>query len=188
MPSIIEELIIVVAVVVIGLGLFVYMIYYFLPTEALSIAEQQANLVSSSSTISVGPLFISNGGSGSAVIEFYNPSMSGSVAILAFVAPSSLEPSVGIIAPTSTPTFTVYLPNGNKATSVEITSPIYQINGKVIYSSPVTVYVVPMNTPVTVNIQGISSNSDILVIWVLYNYGGYWFRVGYSFTGVPSTT
>lgn len=38
MPSIIEELIIVVAVVVIGLGLFVYMIYYFLPTEALSIA------------------------------------------------------------------------------------------------------------------------------------------------------
>ncbi|BDB99124.1 hypothetical protein [Saccharolobus caldissimus] len=186
MPSsVIEEFMIIIAVVLIGLVLFGLTMTYFLPHELFSIAQQQASSLSSTSTLSVGPLLVSKN-SGSAVIELYNPSVSLNVSILVFAVPSYLEQDVGIISPTSTPLFSVYLPNGQLAKTVNINSPIYDIGGRIIYDTPITIYTIPVNEPVTVTVNNVNSNS-ILIIWILYYSNGYWFRIDYGFTGVPSS-
>lgn len=178
-----EELILVIAAVTIGLIMFGFIGAVLIPSQTLSIAESQATALASSSTLSVGPLLINNG-VGSAVIEFYNPSLSANVTILAFSEPSYLAPSIGLLTPSSQPSFCVYLPNGKLAKTLTINR-IYDTSGKIIYSSSIKVYTVPANTPLTIKINGVTSN-DILVIWVIYNSGGYWFRVSFSYTGVPS--
>ncbi len=189
MPSsTVEELILIVATVIIGLVIFGYVASSLIPAENFSLGQQQASSLSSSTTLSVGPLLISKGGTGSTVVEVYNPSQNGNVELLVFVEPSYLESSVGVLTPSSTPSFTVYLPNGEEANTLQITTPIYDINGKVLYkpNSLITVYTIPFNTPVTVNVQNVNNN-DIIVIWVMYNTAGYWFRISFSFTGVPLT-
>ncbi|MEM0304931.1 MAG: hypothetical protein QW685_07865, partial [Saccharolobus sp.] len=59
-------------------------------------------------------------------------------------------------------------------------------SGKTLYNSQIIAYSVPFNTAVTIKINNIQQN-NILVIWILYNSGGYWFRVGFTFTAVPSS-
>ena len=180
----VDDFLLVIAALILGLVVFAYVTSVLIPQEAFAIAQQQASSIASSSSISVGPLLVNNNGVGSAVIEFYNPSLSGNVSIFVFPAPQYLEPSVGIIGPTSTPKFWVYLPNGAQAKTLTINQ-LYDISGHQMGGS-LTAYTVPVNTPVTVVVNGTNSN-DILVIWVLYQAGGYWFRIGYTFTGVPTT-
>jgi len=186
MPSsVIEEFMIIIAVVLLGLVLFGLTMTYFLPHELFSIAQQQASSLSSTSTLSVGPLLVSKN-SGSAVIELYNPSVSLNISILVFAVPSYLEQDVGIIGPTSTPSFSVYLPNGQLPKTININSPIYDVGGGIIYDTPIMTYTIPVNEPVTVTVNNVNSNS-ILIIWILYYSNGYWFRIDYGFTGVPSS-
>jgi hypothetical protein len=180
----IDEFLLVIAALVLGLVTFGFVTSVLIPQEAFALAQQQASSIASSSSISVGPLLVNSSGVGSAVIEFFNPSLSGNVSIFVFPAPQYLEPSVGMIGPTSTPNFRVYLSNGTQAKTLTINQ-LYDINGQQMAGN-LTAYTVPINTPVTVVINGTNSN-DILVIWVLYQAGGYWFRVGYTFTGVPTT-
>ena len=187
MPSeVVSEMILVIAVVLMGLLVFTFVETYLAPHIAFTMAQNNANNVAQSSVLSVGPLLVnSSTDTGSAVIMFNNPSMSGYVYVITFPAPSYLQPSVGILTPTSTPSFSVYLPNGTKASEVTITSPIYDVGGQTLYDSQIIAYQIPFNTPVTIKVKGVNAN-DILVIWVLYYTGGYWFRVSYTFTGVPS--
>lgn len=187
MPSeVVSEMILVITVVLLGLVVFAFVEAYLAPHIAFVMAQNSASNVAQSSVLSVGPLLVnSSTQSGSTVIVFNNPSMSGYVYVIAFPAPSYLQPSVGILTPTSNPTFSVYLPNGTQAKAVTINSPIYDVGGQTLYSSQITAYQIPFNTPVTIKASGLTGN-DILVIWILYNSGGYWFRVSYTFTGVPS--
>ncbi|QGA55250.1 hypothetical protein GFS03_12025 [Sulfolobus sp. E5-1-F] len=187
MPSeVTEEFIIIVAVVLIGLVLFGFTMTYFLPHEIFSLAQQQASSISSSTTISVGPL-ISNSVNASTVIEVYNPALSGNVTLIVFPEPSYLQQDVGLVTPQSSPQFFVYSSNGKLAKSLSINIPIYDVSGKIVYGSQITAYTVPFNTPVTVVVNGVNGNNYILIVWVLYNSNGYWFRIGYTFTGAPST-
>ncbi|QGA68040.1 hypothetical protein [Sulfolobus sp. E11-6] len=194
MPSeVTEEFIIIVAVVLIGLVLFGFTMMYFVPHEIFSLAQQQASSISSSTTISVGPL-ISNSVNASTVIEVYNPALSGNVTLIVFPEPSYLQQDVGLVTPQSLPqssiylsNFSVYLSNGKLAKSLSINVPIYDVSGKIVYGSQITAYTVPFNTPVTVIVNGVNGNNYILIVWVLYNSNGYWFRIGYTFTGAPST-
>ena len=179
-----EDFIFVIAALVLGLVAFAFVTSVVLPQEAFAFGRQQASSIASSSSISVGPLLVNSSGVGSAVIEFYNPSLSGNVSIFVFPAPQYLESSVGIIGPTSTPKFRVYLPNGVQAKTLTINQ-LYDLSGQQMAGS-LTAYTVPVNTPVTVVVNGTNSN-DILVIWVLYQANGYWFRIGYAFTGLPTT-
>jgi len=187
MPSeVIEEFIIVIAVVLMGLVLFGFTISYFIPHEIFSLAQQQASSISSSTTISVGPLIIGSS-SASTVIEVYNPAIAGNVTLIVFPEPSYLQQDVGLVTPQSPPQFSVYLSNVKLAKNTIISVPIYDISGKITYGSQITAYSVPFNTPVTVMVNGVSGSNYILVVWVLYNSNGYWFRIAYTFTGVPST-
>jgi len=180
----VDDFLLVIAALILGLVVFAYVTSVLIPQEAFALGQQQASSIASSSSISVGPLLVNSSGVGSAVIEFYNPSLSGNVSIFVFPAPQYLEPSVGIIGPTSTPKFRVYLPNGVQAKTLTINQ-LYDLNGQQMAGS-LTAYTVPVNTPVTVVVNGTNSN-DILVVWVLYQANGYWFRIGYTFTGVPTS-
>lgn len=186
MPSeALDEMIIVVAVVIIGLVIFGFSVSYLIPQISFTNAQNQASNIAQSSTISVGPLLISNN-IGSAVLVFYNPSVTGNITIIAFQEPSYLQPSIGVLTPPNNPSFQVYLPNSKLASKVLISTPIYDTSGKTLYNSQIIAYSVPFNTAVTIKINNIQQN-NILVIWILYNAGGYWFRVGFTFTAVPSS-
>ncbi|MDT7900236.1 MAG: hypothetical protein RQ879_06925 [Sulfolobales archaeon] len=180
----VDDMLLVIAALILGIVVFAYVSEVLIPQETFAIGQQQASSIASSSSISVGPLLVNSSGVGSAVIEFYNPSLSGNVSIFVFPAPQYLEPSVGIIGPTSTPKFRVYLPNGVQAKTLTINQ-LYDLSGHQMADN-LTVYTVPVNTPVTVVVNGTNS-SDILVVWALYEANGYWFRIGYAFTGVPTT-
>ncbi|MDT7906322.1 MAG: hypothetical protein RQ863_06960 [Sulfolobales archaeon] len=180
----VDDMLLVIAALILGIVVFAYVSEVLIPQETFAIGQQQASSIASSSSISVGPLLVNSSGVGSAVIEFYNPSLSGNVSIFVFPAPQYLEPSVGIIGPTSTPKFRVYLPNGAQAKTLTINQ-LYDLSGHQMADN-LTVYTVPVNTPVTVVVNGTNS-SDILVVWALYEANGYWFRIGYAFTGVPTT-
>jgi len=180
----VDDFLLVIAALILGLIVFAFVTSVLIPQEAFATAQQVASSIASSSSISVGPLLVNSSGVGSAVIEFYNPSLSGNVSIFVFPAPQYLEPSVGIIGPTSTPKFWVYLPNGVQAETCTINQ-LYDVTGYQMADN-LTAYTVPVNTPVTVVVNGTNSN-DILVVWVLYQAGGYWFRIEYTFTGVPTT-
>jgi hypothetical protein len=180
----VDDFLLVIAALILGIIVFAYVSEVLIPQETFAIGQQQASSIASSSSISVGPLLVNSSGVGSAVIEFYNPSLSGNVSIFVFPAPQYLEPAFGIIGPTSTPKFWVYLPNGVQAKTLTINQ-LYDLSGHQMADS-LTAYTVPVNTPVTVVVNGTNS-SDILVVWALYEANGYWFRIGYAFTGVPTT-
>lgn len=190
MPSeAVSEMILVIAVVIVGLLVLSFTMAYLLPQISFANAQSQAGNIAQSSVLSVGPLLINQTTKvGSAVVVYNNPSVNGYVYIVAFTEPSYLQPSVGILtpSPSSSPSFVVYLPNGTQAKQVLIGT-VYDVGGQKLYynpSQPLVAYKVPFNTPVTIKVNGVTNN-DIVVVWVLYN-PGYWFRVSYSFTGVPS--
>ncbi|ARM76824.1 hypothetical protein [Acidianus manzaensis] len=187
MPSeVTDELILIIMVVVIGLVVVGFTFGYLAPQIALSNAENVASNLASSSSVSVGPLIIGNGDTGSIVTELYNPSTSGTACIIAFVEPSYMEASAGVVTPSSTPSFTVYCPNGSQASTTTLTK-ILDTNGRTLFQSEITAYKINFNTPVTININNVNP-ADIVIIWFIVNEGGYVFRIGYTYTGIPSST
>ena len=187
-PSLaISEMVLVIAVVIVGLLVLGFTTAYLLPQVAFANAQSQASNIARSSAISVGPLLVNTTtGVGSMVMVYSNPSLRGYVYVVAFLEPSYLEPSVGLLtpSPSSTTSFEVYFPNGTEAKQVLIDT-VYDVGGQEIYynpGQPLIAYQIPFNTPVTIKVSGVGNN-EILVVWVLYN-PGYWFRVGYTFTGV----
>ncbi|BFH72944.1 hypothetical protein SJAV_08880 [Sulfurisphaera javensis] len=187
MPSeVVSEMMLIVLVIIVGTVILGFSFAYLLPQIAFSNAQNQASNLASSSSVSVGPLLLSSSGnSGSLVVELFNPAYNGTLYVYAFVTPSYEESSAGIITPTSPSSFSVYFPNGSTAPSYSV-STIYETNGKILYGSGLTVYKVTFNTPITIVVNNVNKN-DIVIIWFIVNEGGYYFRIGYTYTGVPTT-
>ncbi|BCU67866.1 hypothetical protein HS7_13030 [Sulfolobales archaeon HS-7] len=183
MDSAVEEMLLVIAVVAIGLALFSFTVSYFVPKEQFSTYQQYSSNLASQTTISVGPLFV-NKGVGSLVIVAYNPDYSGNFSVIAFPISSTYAASAGIITPQSL-SYSVYLPNGKLAKEYNCNE-IYDLNGNLLIPNQLQVYTIPANTPVTINVNGVSSG-DYILIWIVYATGIYGFRVGYTFTGVPAS-
>jgi hypothetical protein len=191
--SVVQTMIIVIAVMVLGLAIFGYTSAFLAPTEAFTIAEQQAAQIAAQTTISPGPLLVSSNGVGSVVVEAYDPSYSGNYTLYVFLIPSYLVTSVGEVTPNSPVVdnvpFTVYLPNKVQASTVTGTQ-IYDINGNELYQGKLSVYSIPANTPVTIDLYNVPNQGEgyYVVIWLMINNGLYMFRVGYAYTGLPSST
>lgn len=189
--SIVQTMIIVIAVLVIGLAIFGYTSAFLAPTEAFTIAEQQAAQIAAQTIISPGPLLVSSNGVGSVLVEAYDPSYSGNYTLYVFLIPSYLATSAGEVTPNSPVVdnvqFTVYLPNGKQASTVTATR-IYDINGNELYQGNLLVYSIPANTPVTINLYNVPNKGIgyYVVIWLMIYNGLYMFRVGYAYTGLPS--
>jgi len=76
---------------------------------------------------------------------------------------------------------------GGLASKLFISSPIYALGEKTLYDNSVTVFSVPVNSAVTVQVQGKNSNGlsvNILAIRILGDSGRYSFRAGHTFIGV----
>jgi len=76
---------------------------------------------------------------------------------------------------------------GGLASKPFIPSPIYASGEKTLYGNSATVFSVPVNSAVTVQVQGKNSNGlsvNILAIRILGNSGRYSFRAGHTFIGV----
>ena len=68
---------------------------------------------------------------------------------------------------------------GGLASKLFISSPIYALGEKTLYGNSVTVFSVPVNSAVTVQVQGKNSKGlsvSITTIWILGNSGGHSFR------------
>ncbi|MBB5254093.1 hypothetical protein [Sulfurisphaera ohwakuensis] len=190
--GIVTTFMIVIAVLVIGLVIFGFSSALLAPKEAFAIAQHQAAQLASQTTISVGPFLVSNS-QGSLVIEAYDPSYSGNYYVYVFLIPSYLITSAGVVTPNDqfavNLPFQVYLANGNLATQTTITS-VYDINGNELYQGSLSVYEIPSNTPVTINIQNVpnSGNGYYIIVWLIYTNGINSFRIGYAYTGLPGVT
>ena len=191
--SVVQTMIIVIAVMVLGLVIFGYTSAFLAPTEAFTIAEQQAAQIAAQTTISPGPFLVNSSGIGSVVVEAYDPSYSGNYTLYVFMIPSYLVTSVGEVTPNSPVVdnvpFTVYLPNKVQASTVT-GAQIYDINGNELYQGKLLVYSIPANTPVTIDLYNVPNQGKgyYVVIWLMINNGLYMFRVGYAYTGLPSST
>jgi hypothetical protein len=76
---------------------------------------------------------------------------------------------------------------GGMASKPFIPSPIHALGEKTLYDNSVTAFSVPVNSAVTVLVQGKNSNGhsvSILTIWILGDSGRYSFRAGHTFIGV----
>jgi len=76
---------------------------------------------------------------------------------------------------------------GGLASKLFISSPIYALGEKTLYGNSATVFSVPINSAVTVQVQGKNSNGlsvNILAIRILGDSGRYSFRAGHTFIGV----
>jgi len=191
--SVVQTMIIVIAVIVVGLAILGYTSAFLAPTEAFTIAEQQAAQIAAQTTISPGPLLVSPKGVGSVLVEAYDPSYSGNYTLYVFLIPSYLVTSAGVVTPNlpvvDNVYFTVYLPNKIQASTVTGTK-IYDINGNELYQGKLLVYSIPANTPVTINLYNVPNQGKgyYVVIWLMIYNGLYMFRVGYAYTGLPSST
>jgi len=185
LDDVVEDMIVVIAVVLIGLVIASFAFSYFIPKISFSNAQSLANSMASSMSISNGPLLIS-GSQGSVLVEAYNPSYNYTYTIVAFVVPSTYESSVGLVTPqtpTTTSSFKVVCSDGNDASSVNLGT-VYSLSGTILVTSGVG-YTVKANTPFTIDVNNVNSN-DIVVVWVLYQDSGYTFRTDYVYSGVPT--
>lgn len=76
---------------------------------------------------------------------------------------------------------------GGPASELLIPSPIHALRERALYDNSVTALCVPVNSAVTAQVQGKSSNGlsvSISTIWILGDSGGYSFRAGHTFIGV----
>lgn len=76
---------------------------------------------------------------------------------------------------------------GGLASELLIPSPIHALRERALYDNSVSAFSVPVNSAVTVQVQGKSSNGlsvSISTIWILGDSGGYSFRAGHTFIGV----
>ncbi|AWR98386.1 hypothetical protein [Metallosphaera hakonensis] len=180
--NVVQEIILIAVVVALGITVIAFSVSVLYPQIILTSEEQVASNVASQTTLSVGPL-LTSGSNGSLVLEVYDPAETGNVSIVAFYVPQSFETSVSLVTPNSL-NFKVYSTSGALA-KAQTVQRVYDLNGRVLYGSPLTTYSVPFNTPVTILANGYVKG-DIVVIWVLYGQGDV-FRIGYTFTGVPSS-
>ncbi|WP_054845416.1 hypothetical protein [Sulfuracidifex tepidarius] len=96
MDDVVEDMIVLIAVVIIGLVIASFAFSYFVPKISFSNAESLSNSMASSMSVSNGPLLVS-GGEGSALFEAYDPSYNYNYTVIAFVEPSSYASSVGLV-------------------------------------------------------------------------------------------
>ncbi|MFP3234606.1 MAG: hypothetical protein RXR08_13430, partial [Sulfolobaceae archaeon] len=170
--SVVQTMIIVIAVIVVGLAILGYTSAILAPTEAFTIAEQQAARIAAQTTISPGPLLVSSNGVGSVLVEVYDPSYSGNYTLCVFLIPSYLVTSAGVVTPNlpvvDNVNFTVYLPNKIQASTVTGTQ-IYDLNGNELYQGKLLVYSIPANTPVTINLYNVPNQGKgyYVVIWLM---------------------
>jgi hypothetical protein len=76
---------------------------------------------------------------------------------------------------------------GGLPSNLFMSSPIYASGEKTLYDNSVTVFSVPGNSAVTVQVQGKNSyglSVNTLTIWILGDSGRYSFRAGHTFIGV----
>jgi len=76
---------------------------------------------------------------------------------------------------------------GGLASELFISSPVHASGEKTLYDNSVTVFSVPINSAVTVQVHGKNSNGlsvNILAIRILGDSGRYSFRAGHTFFGV----
>jgi len=76
---------------------------------------------------------------------------------------------------------------GGLASKPFISSPIYALGDKTLYDNSATVFSLPVNSAVTVQVQGKNSKGlsvSISTIWILGNSGGYSFRGAILSSGV----
>ncbi|MEM0278775.1 hypothetical protein [Metallosphaera sp.] len=182
MENVVQEIIMIAIIVAIGIAIITFSVSVLYPQIVLTSQAQVASNIASETTLSVGPL-LTNEGSGSMVVEVYNPAEEGNVSIIAFFVPQSYETSVSLVTPQSTSSLQVYLQNGKPAESLTLNR-VYDLNGRLLYDGELKAYSVPFNSTVTLSVSGYQPG-DVAVIWVMYGQG-YTFRIGYTFTGVPS--
>ena len=73
------------------------------------------------------------------------------------------------------------------ASKLFLSSPIYALGEKTLCDNSVTAFSVPVNSAVTVQVQGKNSyglSVNTLTIWILGDSGRYSFRAGHTFIGV----
>jgi hypothetical protein len=172
------EFVLVAAAVVIGLVLFGFTQALIIPQYAFTLAEQQARTLASASFISVSPPDIGTNGY-SFVVYPYIPGFNGNITVFMFEEPQALLPSVAVLTPQSSYTsFSASFPNGTRISTVSI-GPVYDTNGHELIQS-LTGYTLPANYPFV--ISGNIPKGEILIIWVIYNAGNYYFRIAYTYT------
>jgi len=173
-----SELLLVVAALVIGLVFFGFTQAFIIPQYAFTLAEQQARTLASASFISVSPPDIGTKGY-SFVVYPYIPGFNGNVTVSIFEEPASLLPSIAVLTPQSSSIpFTARFPNGTNITKVTV-GPVYDTNGHELTES-ITGYTLPANYPFVIN--GSIPKGEILIIWVIYSTGNYYFRIAYTYT------
>jgi hypothetical protein len=173
-----SEFLLVAAALVIGLVLFGFTQAFIIPQYAFTLAEQQARTLASASFISVSPPDIGTNGY-SFVVYPYIPGFNGNVTVSIFEEPASLLPSIAVLTPQSSSIpFTASFPNGTNITKVTV-GPVYDTNGHELTES-ITGYTLPANYPFV--ISGTIPKGEILIIWVIYSTGNYYFRIAYTYT------
>jgi hypothetical protein len=174
-----SEFVLVAAAVVIGLVLFGFTQALITPQYTFTLDEQQARTLASASFISVSPPDIGFNGYYSFVVYPYIPGFNGNITVFMFEEPQALLPSVAVLTPQSSYTsFSASFPNGTSISTVSI-GPVYDTNGHELIQS-LTGYTLPANYPFVIN--GYIPKGEILIIWVIYNAGNYYFRIAYTYT------
>ena len=150
-----REIILITLVIAIGAAAYGFASIYLVPQVTFLDAQKLASYIASTSSISAS---IVNSTAHEVILRvmLHNPAFNGTAYVLVLTA-----------------SFSVYWPNGSKAPAVQISSPIYDTSGKILYSGQVTLYKVSFNTPLTIVINNVNPND----IWFIVNEGGYWFRV-----------
>jgi hypothetical protein len=181
--NVVTDFILVIAAVIVGLVIFGFVVGYMIPKINFTTAQQTSSQLASQMSIVIGPSLISKNGYLSFVIGAYDPSYSRNYTILVFTTTTTYLPSIGILTPQSQVNYQVILPNNKTAKQVTVSN-VYDINGNQLTSSPYPAYTIPSNTPVTVNVN--PQQNSVIVVWVLTNINGYWFRLGYTYTTTVS--
>lgn len=177
----VSEFILVIAAVIIGLVIFGFTEGYLVPQYVFTNAQQQANAISQSVFITVSPPAI-NSSSAAYVAYIYSPLYKGNYTIIAFYVSSSQLPTVGLANPPAS-SIPVYLISGSKlvkASSVNVPK-IYDTNGHILAVN-VQGYSVPANQPFEI-VAPKPKSGQSLVVWVVYQTSGYYFRLTYTFQG-----
>ncbi|AWR94247.1 hypothetical protein [Acidianus brierleyi] len=177
------EIIILAVTVIIGLVIFSFVSAFLVPQLSFTNAEQTAKNMGSDISVTAGPLFLENG-KGSSIFYIYSPQYSGNFTVIAFAVPTSDIASIGTITPSySVSTLNVFLTNGKIPLSKTF-STIYSTSGEILSTNQVG-YEVPSNEAFSVtSVTGLINSSDIIVVWIIYQSGNYYFRIYYTYSGV----
>ena len=165
-----REIILITLVIVIGVVAYGFASIYLVPQVTFLDAQKLASYIASTSSLSAS-IVNSTAHEVSLKAMLYNHAFNGTAYVLVLTAPSA-----GVYTPSSIQPFSVCW---SKAPAVQISSPIYDTSGKILYAGQATLYKVSFNTPLTITIDNVNPND--IVIWFIVNEGGYWFRVAFSY-------